>query len=251
MTTLEDLLPYITIKPDIPSNDFILRMAKIAEGFSEITYRTNEKRGESALSLSITFRNVKHHGLENLYGSFAVCPWDEERVLVELLSTTWGTSPPSYDRYVELINSFLGPFLKKYNKLFHSRRRFCIPKKEQLEPKLSPVVSRVFDEFAKSANKSLLNHRDWRKFYSLIRVCHNRKAKLIAEDLERLLLKAGFSKYYADKLSCIYEHGRGILREEYYPEHIRKMILSDDYIEKRRQITNKGLVPSRGTSTRD
>ena len=239
MAIIEDLLPYITIKPDISPNDFILKMIKIAKSSYGIAYIKNESSGESALSLSITFKNVKQHGLDNLYGSFAVCPWDTERVLVELLSTTWAISPPSYNRYVEYINCFLGPFLKQYNKQFQTRRRFCIPRKEQLEPKLSPVIRKVFDRFVKSANKSLLSQRDWRNFYSLIRVCHNRKAKLIAEDLERLFLKAGFSKYYADKLSCIYEHGRGILRKEYYPEHIQKMILSDEYIEKRRHITKQ------------
>ena len=246
MALLEDLLPYITIKPDISPNDFISKITEIAKSSSDIAYRKSEKRGESALSLSITFKNVEQHGLDNLYGSFAVCPWDKERVLVELLSTTWATSPPSYDKYVQHINSFLGPFLKEYNKQFNSRRRFHIPKKEQLEPKLSPVIRKVFDRFVKSANKSLLNHRDWRNFYSLIRVCHNRKANLIAEDLERLLLKAGLSKYYADKLSCIYEHGRGILRKEYYPEHIQKMILSDEYIEKRRHMKNTGSALESG-----
>ena len=237
MAPLEDLLPYVTIKPEISPNDFILKMVEIAKSFSDITYTKSGKRGEFELSLFITFRDGEQHGTDSLRGSFAVCPWDKERVLVELLSTTWATSPPSYDKYVQHLKIFLGPFLKEYNKQFNTRRRFHIPKKEQLEPKLSPVIRKVFDRFVNSANKSLLNRRNWRNFYSLVRVCHNRKANLTAEELERLLLKAGFNKYYSEKLSCVYEHGRGILRKEIYPEHIQKLLLSDEYIEKQRHIT--------------
>jgi len=239
MSPLDDLLPNITIKPDISPNDFISRMVEIAKCFSDIECKVSEERGESALSLSLTFNEAEHHGLDNLYGLFAVCPWNNERVWVELSSTIWATSPPIYDQYVQYSKTFLGPLLKEYNKKFRTRCRFHIPKKEQLEPKLSPVIRKVFDRFVNSANKSFLSTRDWRNFYSLVRVCHNRKAKLISEELERLLLKAGFSEYYAEKLSCIYEHGRGILRKEYYPEHIQKILLSDEYIEKRRHITSQ------------
>ncbi len=239
MAPLEDLLPPISIKPNIPPNDFILKMAEIANSFSNIENIKTMESGGSSLSLSLTFKKIEQYGLQNLYGLFVFRPWDDKRVWVELSSTTWGASPPSYDQYVQLTKQVLGPLLTPYNKLTKSKLRFSIPKKEHLEPKLSPIISKVFDTFVNSANKSFLHPNDWRNFYSLVRICHNRKAGLSAEELQRLLLKAGFSEFYAEKLSCIYGHGRGILRKEFFPEHIQKMLLSDEYIEKRRHITTQ------------
>lgn len=237
MENIEDLLPDISIKPENSPNDFVLRMSEIAKTFSGIDSIKCKESNESTLSLSIAFKETGKYGLDNLYGLFSVWSWDNERVWVELLSTTWAISPPSYDQYVQLTKQLLGPLISAYNKGYKTNRRFNIPKKENLEPKLSPVLSKVFDRFVSSANKSFLHQRDWRNFYSFVRVCHNRKASLAAEELERLLLKAGFGKYYSEKLSCVYEHGRGILRKEFYPEHIQKLLLSDEYIEKQRHIT--------------
>ncbi len=239
MAHLEDLLPDISIKPENSPKDFVLKMSEIAESFSGVESIKSEESNESVLSLSITFKETEKYGLENLYGLFSVWEWDSKRVWVELLTTTWATSPPSYDQYVQLAKQLLGPLLSAYNKRYRTNRRFNIPKKGKLEPKLSPIISRVFDRFVDSANKSFLSQRDWRNFYSLVRVCHRRRARLTAEELERLLLKVGFSEYYSEKLSCVYEHGRGILRKEFYPEHIQKLLLSDEYIEKQRHITSQ------------
>jgi hypothetical protein len=239
MAPLKDLLPNISIKPDISPEDFISKIAEIAESVHDIEYKLSRESDSSVLSLSLTFKKAVQHGPENLYGLFAIRPCDDKRVWIELSSTTWATSPLSYGQYVQLVKQLLGPFLKKYNKQYKTRRRFHIPKKEHLEPRLSPIISKVFDRFVNSANKTFLHPNDWRNFYSLVRACHNRRASLAAEELERLLLKEGFSEYYVGKLSCIYEHGRRILRKEFYPEHIKKIILSDEYIEKRRRITSQ------------
>lgn len=224
MAPLQDVLPNISIKSDTSPPGFLSRIAEIGKNF-EIEYRENRETDGSALGLSLTFKKPEQYGLENLYGSFVVRPWDNERVWVEMSSTTWAISPPSYDQYVQLTKRLLGPFLNEYNKRYKTGRRFHIPKKEQLEPKLSPIISKVFDRFVNSANKSFLHPNDWRNFYSFVRVCHNRRTYLTAEELERLLLKVGFNDYYAEKLSSIYEHGRGILRKEFYPEHIQKLLL--------------------------
>lgn len=229
MEIIEDLLPDISIKPENSPNDFIHRMYEIAKNFSGIDSIKCKGSNESTISLSIEFKETEKYGLDNLYGLFSVWSWDNERVWIELLSKTWAIYPPSYSQYVQFIKKLLGPLLSAYNKGYQTNRRFNIPKKENLEPKLSPVLSKVFDRFVDSANKSFLHQRDWRNFYSFVRVCHNRKAKLDAEELERLLLKAGFSKFYSEKLTCVYEHGRGILRKEFYPEHIQKLLFSDEY----------------------
>ena len=243
MEPLEDLLPNISIKVDTSLNDFISKMAEIAKSFPEIEYRKNKECDESALSLSLTFKKADQYGLENLYGLF--WPWVNKRVLVELSSTTWAISPPSYEQYVQLTKQLMGPFLTSYNKRYKTRCRFRIPKKEQLEPKLSPVIERVFNRFVSSANKSFLNFHDWQNFYSFVRLCHRQRTNLTTGELERLLLRAGFSKYYAKELSCIYEHGRGILRKEFFPEHIQRFRFHigltitnlDSAIPKRRSFT--------------
>lgn len=238
MATLKDLLPNISVKADVTPEEFLDRIDKIASCINDIEIKKTFEADNSLSSISIAFKKADKIGLENLFGLFLARSQDKERVWISLSSTSWAEHPPSYDEYVWLIKEKIGSLVKKYNKINKTKRRFKIPSKEQLEPKLSPVIQNVFQKFVNSANKSFLHPNDWRNFYSLVRVCHNRRVILAAEELERLLLKAGFSDYYAEKLSCIYEHGRGILRKEYYPEHIQKIILSDEYIEKRRHISS-------------
>ena len=146
MAKLKDLLPNISIKADVTPEKFLDRIDKIASDINDIEIKKNFKADKSLSSISVAFKRADKIGLINLFGLFLARPQDKERIWISLSSTSWAKRPPSYDEYVRLVKEKIGFFIKKYNKINNTSRRFKIPTKEQLEPKLSPVIQNVFQK---------------------------------------------------------------------------------------------------------
>ena len=144
---------------------------------------------------------------------FTVSSQDQERVQVELTSTSWAESGPSYEKYVGLVMHYLKPLLSIYNKKYNTNRRFRIPAKEKLEPKLSEIAERLFQRFIKYANKTFLGQYSWIHFYEFIIWCHRRNERLSSKELEYLLKKAEFNDFYCEKLCSVFKHGWDLLEQ--------------------------------------
>ncbi len=80
------------------------------------------------------------------------------------------------------------------------------------EPRLPRKAQMQFDSFVNLANMTTLHPNDWDRFYAFICHSHKHALKLNETELERLLVKAGFSEEKAKKLSHVYLHGRRILQ---------------------------------------
>lgn len=76
---------------------------------------------------------------------------------------------------------------------------------------LSPTVRESFIRFVNSASKRSFHPLDWRRFYEFVRVCHSRRARQTASDIQVMLIRGHFSRERADHLAELYERGRGLL----------------------------------------
>jgi len=215
MVNIDDyFLPVISIKLDVSPYDFLIRMGEIAEHSSNIQdVRKNYLSDESFLNLSLTFTDDESKGLVNLCGMFTASSQNQERVRVELTSTSWAGSGPTYEEYVGLVEHYLKPLLSIYNKKYNTNRRFRIPSKDRLEPRLSEAASKLFQRFVNYANKTFLSQDSWIHFYEFIIYCHRKNERLSSETLEYLLKKAGFNDFYCEKLCSIFEHGWELLEQ--------------------------------------
>jgi len=212
MADIDDyFLPCISIKVDVSPHEFLVRMGEIAEEYGGIDVRKNYLSDKSFPNLTLLFTTDKSDDLENLWGMFSIRPRDKERVWTELTSKSWAESGPKYEEYVGLVLRYLKPILSMYNKKYSTNRRFKIPSKDSLKPKLSECAARLFQYFVNYANKTFLSRVSWRHFYDLIIYCHRRNEYLNYEGLEYLLKEAGFNDYYCEKLCSIFEHGWDLL----------------------------------------
>lgn len=80
--------------------------------------------------------------------------------------------------------------------------------------KLSPGVSKVFDEFIISTN--LLHHgpinaNTWEALYEFIEYTHAHHVRLGEDQLKELLLADGTRPQDADDIAQVYFHGRNLL----------------------------------------
>ena len=209
------MLPNISVKVNVPPRKSLSRMAKIAKSVRGLDVRENFD--QDFPNLSISFPVSSKDNLENLIVVFTINEKIQDRVWVELSSKSWAEFGPTYEEYVSLTKRYLKSLLSSYNRKYKTNRRFRIPSKNALEPRLSDILSRIFSDFVNTANRSLLHQYSWYKFYGFIQACHSNNSRFSSDDLRRLLFKAGFSDYYIEKLSSIYYHGRAILSNECWP----------------------------------
>lgn len=214
MANIDDyFLPCISIKADVSPHEFLVRMGEIAEEYGGIDVRKNYLSDKSFPNLTLLFTTDKSDDLENLYGMFSIRPRDKERVWAELTSKSWAESGPKYEEYVGLVVRYLKPLVSMYNKKYSTKRRFRIPSKDSLRPKLSKCAARIFQYFVNYANKTFLSRISWRHYYDFIIYCHRRNEYLSNEELEYLLKEAGFNDYYCENLCSIFEHGWDLLEQ--------------------------------------
>jgi hypothetical protein len=91
---------------------------------------------------------------------------------------------------------------------------------DALRPKLPKRTKYFFDQFAAAANITALHSRDWERYYHFIHVAHLGGARIIRDDLIRLLLEKHFSPDDAEYLVDVYEHGRTLLRHRIIPRYV-------------------------------
>ncbi|MBN1805112.1 MAG: hypothetical protein JW837_07675 [Sedimentisphaerales bacterium] len=241
MVNIDDyFLPRISIKTDVSPYEFLVRMGEIAEEHGGIGVHKNYLSDKSFQYLTLLFTTDKSKGLENLCGMFTISPRYKERVWAELSSKSWAESGPKYEQYVGLVERYLKPLLSMYNKKYNTNRRFRIPSKDSLEPKLSECAARLFKHFVDYANKTFLSRYSWVHFYEFIIYCHCRNERLGSKELEYLLKKAEFNDFYCEKLCSIFDHGWDLL--EQLPESklraFRKKIREQEKQEQEKSSNN-------------
>jgi hypothetical protein len=203
---MDDYLPPIHIKVNIPPRRFLDRIAEIAG--SSGTFRVEKhydalgQKGFDILNLRYT-RGSPH---QNIGGQLIADPEENNSVTVEMRAQRWSPKdPPAYDTYTAAAKDLISPLLQTYNLQSRARHRMHIPAKEKLEPKLPPQCAKLFQRFAVLANKSVLHPLDWKRFYKFVRNCRIR-LRTSEDEMTRLLMKEGFSEEYAQHISEIYVH---------------------------------------------
>jgi hypothetical protein len=203
---MDDYLPPINIKINVPPRRFLDRMAEIAE--TSGIFRV-EKHYDALGRMSFDVVNLRYMAKSphrNVGAQLIADPEDKGSVAVEIRAQRWGqTDPPTYDTYSTAARGLIAPLLHTYNLHFCTRHRMHIPAKERLEPKLPPQCTTLFQRFTVLANKSVLHPLDWKRFYKFVRDCRIR-SRLSEDEMARLLMKEGFSEEYAQCISGIYAH---------------------------------------------
>jgi hypothetical protein len=203
---MEDNLPAIHIKINIPSRRFLDRMAKIARTSGRFAvekhYDALGRKGFDAINLRCKGESIH----KNIGGQLIVYLEDKNSVAVEMRAERWSPrDPPTYDTYTAAAKDLIAPLLQTYNSQFHTRHRMYIPTIEKLEPKLPPKCAKLFQRFTVLANKSVLHPLDWKRFYSFVRNCRIR-SPLYEDEMTYLLIREGFGEEYAQHISGIYVH---------------------------------------------
>ncbi|MEL6614214.1 MAG: hypothetical protein AAFQ43_00675 [Bacteroidota bacterium] len=131
---------------------------------------------------------------------------------VEIRAQDWGGEPvaPSREVYVEAAESVLSPLLTAYNRERGTRRRLLVEPADAL-PRLPPGAADVFQRFASCANTTVLHPYDWERFYDFVRHCAAHNVAVSSEDVQRLLVHAGFDRAYAESIADVFRHGRRLL----------------------------------------
>ncbi len=203
---MDDYLPPIHIKINVPPRRFLNRMAKIAK--TSGTFRV-EKRYDALGQKSFDVVNLRYAGKSphrNVGGQLIADSEDEGSIAVEMRAQRWSQAdPPTYDTYSAAARDLITPLLHTYNSQSRTRHRMHIPAKEKLEPKLPSQCTKLFQQFTVLANKSALHPLDWTRFYKFVRNCRIR-TRLSEDEMARLLMKEGFSEEYAQRISGIYAH---------------------------------------------
>ena len=208
---MEDRLPNITVKTDVPPADFPRRMAALVNHASfkaEIHEHIPSFENMAALNLE-PMGATAHQGL---MGHLISDPELPGRVKVEVTASRWHPGPPTYETFVQAARAMFDPQLRDYNRQHGARVRMTIETKGQLEPKLPPEAQKLFTRFVGLATKTALHPLDWKRFYGFVCHCHGRRLKLAEHDVKRLLVTAGFSEDKARYIADVYEHGRELLR---------------------------------------
>jgi hypothetical protein len=203
---MDDYLPPIHIKVNVPPRRFLDRMAEIAESSGKFRV---EKHYDALGRKSFDVLNLRYVGKsshQNVGGQLIADPDEGNAVAVEIRARRWSPKdPPTYDTYTAAARDLISPLLQTYNSESHTRHRMHVTAKEALEPKLPPQCAKLFQRFTVLANKSVLHPLDWRRFYKFVRDCRTR-SRLSEDEMTRLLMKEGFSEDYAQRISGIYVH---------------------------------------------
>jgi hypothetical protein len=210
---MEDLLPGITCKVDVPARTFLSRMEKIAlqtKAF-KVELHENIPGYEGFQSLAIEPKAKPVH--KDLAGQMIVDPDLPERVVkVEISASRWNPDPPTYEAYAQAARGLFYPLLREYNKQHKDKVFMRLQTRAQLEPKLPTEAQKVFSKFVVCANKSRLHPLDWGRFYDFVWHCHGHNVKLAEQDVQRLLVAAGFTEKKASHIADVFEHGLTLLK---------------------------------------
>lgn len=211
MSVLPDIWITVSEEPDVLIQEFE-QIARSSTHIKEVQAEYNFY----IQGLHILNVRPKHDsGQIGLYGQLLttrVSKTGQKRLDIEVRAEQWMPKPPSRETYVAEAKRIIAPILQKYNQQKKTRYRLFVQKsKENTLPKLPEASKAKFDAFSLLANKRTLHPLDWEHFYQFIRYSHARRLNLEATELAMLLRSSGFSQHQADKLSSIYEHGRGIL----------------------------------------
>lgn len=134
-------------------------------------------------------------------------PWAD----VEVRAPDWGGEPvPDRATYVGAARAVLSPLLLGYNRA-HGTRRCLLVEREHAVPPLPRVAADLFATFVGCANKSALHPNDWDRFYDFVRHCAARNVSTSSEDVQRLLIHAGFAHAVAERVAAVFFHGRRLL----------------------------------------
>lgn len=209
---MRDLLPPITVKPNINPHDFIRRVYNLLENSKEFRIKLHENFMEEEGLLILNIIHIFESEHQDLSGHIINNrKSDCGNVKIEIRAKRWNPPHPKYDTYVATAKQIFIPILKKYNKTYVTRLMMNIKSARYREPSLSPNVKPLFESFVKSANKDYLNSFDWERFYRFILVAHSSRIKLKGEGLLRLLVKSDFEEDYAREIADVYQHGRALL----------------------------------------
>lgn len=210
---MQDRLPNITIKPDVPPDQFLDRIRAVALELGEY----DAQPGPPVPGLPSANRLViipllitQHRGLTGVLTAAATA---EGRVKVAPIAVRWNPDPPTYEVYVATAKDLFVPLIRHYNHTYHSNRRLHIPTRDATQPYLPNMAQTLFADFTTQAHKSTLRRADWQSLYGFIRHCHARRVHATRDDIHRLLVTAGFSLEHAAEIADVYEHGRGILQQ--------------------------------------
>lgn len=208
---MREPLPPIILKPNTSPREFIMRVYNLLDGSSQFNRDLQEnfmgEEGHLILNITPSFE-TKHYGLCGLIINHKNIDGENIRIEIKARGKLYCRT---YDTYSAVAKQIFDPILTNYNKTYNTRLKLNIKSKESLEPKLSPNVEPVFNEFITSANKEDLVLSDWKRFYSFIRIAHSSRIRLNEEGVSRLLVKHGFEEKYAQEIANIYSHGRALL----------------------------------------
>lgn len=85
-----------------------------------------------------------------------------------------------------------------------------LPKRSRV--KLPPKAKEKFDLFVTCANKQILHHLDWERFYFFIWHCASHNVRISGQQVEDLLVDADFTEDYAEHIALIFVHGIDMIK---------------------------------------
>jgi hypothetical protein len=217
---MDDLLPGIDVRIHGEVVEFMARLAEVAERSEK--FRVEERSDEALLAIRMRVLNIyplfntPHDGL---FGQFVYTPRFKSRMHLEVAALRWSSGQPTrekcrptYEVYVSTARSIFEQLIKSYNRMYSAKLRLNIESRESVEPKLPPGATKAFKYFAVSANRSILNPSDWKRFYMFAQYCHTRRVSLCEESLVRILVRASFSEGESRDIAHVYGHIRAFLK---------------------------------------
>lgn len=208
---MKDRLPAISVKLDTDPEEFLRRMETLARELGEYIAAREEVvvAGQPRAALWLKPILVSQH--RELAGRFILPGGTPGRVAVEVRAARWNPEPPTYGAYVAAAREIFTPLLRLYNRKYRTIRRLQIDSRGATEPSLPAMSLDLFNAFADPANKSALRDRDWQRFYDFIGHITGHNVHVTRDDVQRLLVGAGFSVEHAADLADIFAHGRRLL----------------------------------------
>jgi hypothetical protein len=215
---VNEKLPDIVIRTDIPPMEFITRIERLGVGYRTERHSTwDDSKGDYCLDIVPPF-DSPHEGL---FGQLICSPHWGASARAEVRATRWaGAHPPSYATYVAAAKRLFRPLLTAYRDRFQSRCHMRIESQAALRPRLPQRTAYFFDQFTSAANKQALHPLDWKRFYHFIHAAHVGRAHVVPDDLIRLLVERQFTVEEATELTRIYEHGRALLQHRIMPGYL-------------------------------
>ncbi len=203
---MQDRLPHISIRIEIPQGEFLRR-------FREVALQSGEYLVESvtAPAEELQLAPLLVTGHKGLAGQLRADPEDAQRVTVNITAERWDPDPPTYQSYVDAAHDIFSPLLHSYNQAYGTTRRLNIPSQPHTEPQLPEIAREVFAAFVSAADKRGLKRKDWVRLFDFVWHCTTYNVEVAERDLVRLLRLNGFEEDHARDVAYIFAEGRRIL----------------------------------------